>query len=77
MLDTIKIPKPIQDLIKILVGIKVILFIVLSLVESTGNIKYLKYKDNCIEEMTSIYNVSNDKTISNSKAVHYCNGGKQ
>jgi len=77
MLDTIKIPKPVQDLIKVVVGIKVVLFIVLSLIESTGNIKYLKDKDDCVEQMTSIYEGTKDKEISHSKAVHYCNGGKQ
>ena len=77
MLDTIKIPGPIQDLIKVIVGIKVILFILLSLAESTGNIKDLKYKDDCYEQMISIYDLSKDKQIAHSKAVHYCNSGKQ
>ena len=77
MLDTIKIPGPIQDLIKVVVGLKVVLFILLSLVESTGNIKDLKAKDDCYEHMTSIYDLSKDKEIARSKAVHYCNGGKQ
>ena len=77
MLDTIKIPKALQDLIKIVVGIKVILFVVLSVVESTGSIKDLKDKDECIEQMTSIYEDTKDKEISHAKAVHYCNGGKQ
>ena len=77
MLDTIKIPKPVQDLIKVVVGIKVVLFIVLSLIESTGNIKDLKDKDDCVEQMTSIYEGTKDMDISRSKAVHYCNGGKQ
>ena len=52
MLDTIKIPKPVQDLIKVVVGIKVVLLIVISIVESTGNIKDLKDKDDCVEQMT-------------------------
>ena len=77
MLDTIKIPKPVQDLIKVVVGIKVVVFIVLNLIESTGIIKDLKYKDHCLEQMTSIYEGTKDKDISRSKAVHYCNGGKQ
>ena len=77
MLDTIKIPSPIQDLIKVVVGLKVILFILLSLVESTGNIKDLQSKDDCYEQMTSIYDLSKDKEIARSKAVHFCNGGKQ
>ena len=77
MLDTIKIPKPVQDLIKVVVGIKVVLLVVISIVESTSNIKELKDKDYCIEQMTSIYEGTKDKEISRSKAVHYCNGGKQ
>ena len=77
MLDTIKIPKPVQDLIKVVVGIKIVLFIVLSLIESTSNIKELKDKDYCIEQMTSIYEGTKNKEISRSKAVNYCNGGKQ
>ena len=77
MLDTIKLPKSVQDLIKIIIGIKVILFVLLSLIESTGNIQDLKDKDDCIEQMTEIYELSKDKEISRSKAVHYCNGGKQ
>ena len=77
MLDTIKIPKALQDLIKVVVGIKVILFVVLSVAESTSSIKDLKDKDECIEQMTSIYEDTKDKEISHSKAVHYCNGGKQ
>ena len=77
MLDTMKIPKPVQDLIKIVISIKVILLIVISLVESTRNIKDLKDKDDCIEQMTSIYEGTKDKEISRSKAVHYCNGGVQ
>ena len=71
MLDTIKIPKLVQDLIKVVVGIKVVLFIVLSLIESTGNIKDLKDKDDCVEQMTSIYEGTKDKKISRPKAVHY------
>ncbi len=77
MLDTMKIPKPVQDLIKIVISIKVVLLIVISLVESTRNIKDLKDKDDCIEQMTSIYEGTKDKEISRSKAVHYCNGGVQ
>ena len=77
MLDTIKIPKPVQDLIKVVVGIKVVLLIVISIVESTSNIKELKDKDYCIEQMTSIYEGTKNKEISRSKAVNYCNGGKQ
>ena len=77
MLDTIKIPKPVQDLIKVVVGIKVVVFIVLSLIEITGNIEDLKDKDYCLKQMTSIYEGTKDKEISRSKAVHYCNGGKQ
>tara|TARA_B100000579_G_C22054686_1_gene498670 strand:- start:238 stop:369 length:132 start_codon:yes stop_codon:yes gene_type:complete len=42
MLDTIKIPKVVQDLIKVVVGFKVVLLILLSLIESTANIKDLK-----------------------------------
>ena len=76
MLDTIKLPKALQDLIKVIVGIKVVLFIVLSVVESTSTIKELKGKDDCIEQMTSIYEGTKDKEISHAKAVHYCNGGK-
>tara|TARA_B100000886_G_scaffold320461_1_gene261924 strand:- start:356 stop:577 length:222 start_codon:yes stop_codon:yes gene_type:complete len=72
-----KIPKPVQDLIKIVISIKVVLLIVISLVESTRNIKDLKDKDDCIEQMTSIYEGTKDKEISRSKAVHYCNGGVQ
>ena len=77
MLDTIKIPKPVQDLIKVVVGIKVVLLIVISIVESTSNIEELKDKDYCIEQMTSIYEGTKNKEISRSKAVNYCNGGKQ
>ena len=77
MLDTMKIPKQVQDLIKIVISIKVVLLIVISLVESTRNIKDLKDKDDCIEQMTSIYEGTKDKEISRSKAVHYCNGGVQ
>tara|TARA_Y100000766_G_C18700498_1_gene503984 strand:- start:454 stop:687 length:234 start_codon:yes stop_codon:yes gene_type:complete len=77
MFDTIKIPKPVQDLIKVFVGIKVVLLIVISIVESTSNIKELKDKDYCIEQMTSIYEGTKNKEISRSKAVNYCNGGKQ
>ena len=76
MLDTIKIPKALQDLIKIIVGIKVVLLVVLSIVESTSTIKELKDNDDCIEQMTSIYEGIKDKEISHAKAVHYCNGGK-
>tara|TARA_B100000214_G_C23539636_1_gene433392 strand:+ start:147 stop:380 length:234 start_codon:yes stop_codon:yes gene_type:complete len=77
MFDSIKIPKVFQDLIKIVVGVKVVLFILLSVVESTSTIKELKDKDDCIEEMTLIYEGTKDKAISRSKAVHYCNGGKE
>ena len=77
MLDTMKIPKQVQDLIKIVISIKVVLLIVISLVESTRNIKDLKDKDDCVEQMTSIYEGTKDKEISRSKAVHYCNGGMQ
>ena len=77
MLDTIKIPKPVQDLIKVVVGIKFVLLIVISIVESTSNIKELKDKDYCIEQMTSIYEGTKNKEISRSKAVNYCNGSKQ
>ena len=77
MFDTIKMPKPVQDLIKVVVGIKVVLLIVISIVESTSNIKELKDKDYCIEQMTSIYEGTKNKEISRSKAVNYCNGGKQ
>ena len=77
MPDTMKIPKQVQDLIKIVISIKVVLLIVISLVESTRNIKDLKDKDDCIEQMTSIYEGTKDKEISRSKAVHYCNGGMQ
>ena len=76
MLDTMKIPKQVQDLIKIVISIKVVLLIVISLVESTRNIKDLKDKDDCIEQMTSIFEGTKDKEISRSKAVHYCSGGK-
>ena len=72
-----KIPKPVQDLIKVIVGIKVILFVFISIVESTSKIKDLKDKDDCIEQMTAIYEGTKDKEISRSKAVHYCNGGVQ
>ena len=77
MPDTMKIPKQVQDLIKIVISIKVVLLIVISIVESTRNIKDLKDKDDCIEQMTSIYEGTKDKEISRSKAVHYCNGGMQ
>ena len=77
MFDTIKIPKPVQDLIKVVVGIKFVLLIVISIVESTSNIKELKDKDYCIEQMTSIYEGTKNKEISRSKAVNYCNGSKQ
>ena len=77
MLDTIKIPKVLQDLIKVVVGIKVVLFICLNIIESTSTIKELKGKDDCIEQMTEIYANTKDKEIAYSKAVRYCNGGKQ
>ena len=77
MLDTIKIPKPVQDLIKVVVGIKVVLFICLNVIESTSTIKELKGKDDCIEQMTEIYANTKDKEIAHSKAVRYCNGGKE
>ena len=77
MLETIKISKSLQDLIKVIVGIKVVIFIFLSVVESTCIIKDLKDKDDCIEHMTSIYKGTKDKEISHAKAVHYCNGGRQ
>jgi len=76
MFDTIKISKPLQDLIKIVVSIKVVLLVLFSLIESTSNIKDLKDKDDCIKQMTSIFEGTKDKEISRSKAVHYCSGGK-
>ncbi len=39
--------------------------------------KELKGKDDCIEQMTEIYANTKDKEIAHSKAVRYCNGGKQ
>ena len=77
MLDTIKIPKVLQDLIKVVVGIKVVLFICLNVIESASTIKELKGKDDFIEQMTEIYANTKDKEIAHSKAVRYCNGGKQ
>ena len=77
MLDTIKVPKALQDLITVVVGIKVVLFICLNVIESTSTIKELKAKDDCIDQMTEIYANTKDKDIAHSKAVRYCNGGKQ
>ncbi len=76
-MDTIRIPKALQELIKIAIGIKVVLFIVLSVIESTSTIEELKGKHACIDQMTEIYANTKDKEIAHSKAVRYCNGGKE
>ena len=75
MLFTMKLSKQFQDLIKFVIGIKVVLFVFLNILESTGNIKDLQEKDECIEHMTLIFEKNNDAKISRSKAFHYCSGG--
>ena len=60
--------------VKIVLGVKVALFLILSGVESLYDIYERVKVDDCIEELTSELK-SKDVRSPNAKAIHYCEGG--
>ena len=77
MLETIKIPTAIKDIIKVIVGIKVIAFIVIVGIEGLQNIRELEDTNRCVEQMKEEYKAKDEKNMAAplSRAIHFCNGG--
>ena len=61
-------------IVKIVLGVKVALFLILSGVESLYDIFESVKVDDCIEEVISELK-SKDVGSPNAKAIHYCEGG--
>ena len=55
MLDSIKIPNFLKDIFKIIVGVKVLSFILISAIESYEEIKELRDTNDCVEHMSEKY----------------------
>jgi len=74
MLETIKIPSFIKDLIKISVSLKILTFIGISGIEGLESIKELIDTNHCVETISKEYK-SKNISHSKAKAVHFCSGG--
>ncbi len=74
MLSSVKIPDPIQDIIKVLIGIKLIVFVVFSAVESIVIIRDGIDYGECVDEFEIVFKSLNS-SIPKAKAVHTCAGG--
>ncbi len=74
MLKTLKLPEKIEDTLKVLIAIKVLIFVLLSAIESSLVINELYIVDECIQEISKKFE-NNDDDLSKAKAVHFCAGG--
>ena len=74
MLETIKLPSLCKDLIKIVVGIKILAFIVITGIEGVESIKELMDTNHCVETMSEGFK-SEKNPHPRAKAVHFCSGG--
>ena len=75
MLKTIKLPEGIQDTLKILIGIKVFLFVLLGAIESSLVINESYLIDECVQKISEKLD-QKDHELSEAKAVHFCAGGR-
>ena len=77
MLETIHLSAPIKDAIKVIVGIKVLSFIVVSGISSLQQIREMEDNNRCVVHMTERFESEQEEHLdAHAKAVHFCNGGK-
>ena len=74
MFKTFNLPNQIEDLIKILISFKVVIFIVVGAIESSLVIKESFLMDQCIETIKEKIKTENE-ALNSAKAVHFCEGG--
>ena len=74
MLKTIKVPQGLEDTLKILIAIKVFVFVLLGAIESSLVINESYLLDECVEKISEKLD-ENDHQLSQAKAVHFCAGG--
>ena len=74
MLKTIKLPEGLQDTVKIIIAIKVFLFVLLGAIESSLVINESYVIDECVQKISKKLN-HKDHKLSEAKAVHFCAGG--
>ena len=78
MLKTIKIAHWVEDLFKVIVSLKVFLFIIFNLVEGYQSMRENHHTNICIEvTKQKIFSEKIAKEEALAKSVHYCNGGKK
>ena len=77
MLDSIKIPSFLKDIFKIVVGVKILSFILISAIESYEEIKELRDTNECVEHVVEKYlsDEMQSKEEAKANAIHFCNGG--
>ena len=74
MFKSFSLPKEIEDLIKLLISFKVLIFIIVGAIESSLVIKESFLMDQCIDTIKEKINTENE-ALSSAKAVHFCGGG--
>ena len=74
MLSSVKVPEPIQDIIKVIIGIKLTLFVVFSATESIVIIRDGIDYGECVDEFEIVFKSLNT-SMPKAKAVHTCAGG--
>ena len=74
MFKSFNIPPKIEDLIKIIVSFKVLIFILVGATESFLVIKGSFLMDRCIDTMTERLNDLDEK-VNSARATHFCEGG--
>ena len=76
MLKTIKLPEGLEDTLKVLLAIKVFVFVLLGAIESSLVINESYLLDECVEKISGELNLNHkDHKLSQAKAVHFCAGG--
>tara|TARA_S200000501_G_scaffold373923_1_gene422248 strand:+ start:1580 stop:1840 length:261 start_codon:yes stop_codon:yes gene_type:complete len=77
MFDSIKIPNSLKDIFKIIVGVKILSFILISAIESYEDIKEIRDTNDCVEHMSEKYTSDEMQSPLEAKAnaIHFCNGG--
>ena len=78
MLKTIKIAPWLEDLFKVIVSLKVFIFLVITAIEGFQSMRENHHTNICVQFIKQkVSSEKIDQKEALAKSVHYCNGGKK